>query len=138
MAALSRLRILYNELLAVQAHQVVPWVVPWAAPTVWAACVGHGCGGPPVVREYQVGEPSPLELVGFLCWQGFAHLELAAAPLEVGGHPTCTFFMLGGCQLFRGGIYVPVGECVFNRLKSTDLVTRSRVWGTLESHRQLL
>ena len=68
MAALSRLRILYNELLAVQANQVVPWVVPWAAPTVWAACVGHGCGGPPVVRAYQVGESSPLELVGFLCW----------------------------------------------------------------------
>ena len=80
MAALSRLGILYDELLAVQAHQVVPWVVPWVAPPVGADCVGHGCGGPPAVREYQVVAPAPLELVGSLRWQVFSPLELAAAP----------------------------------------------------------
>ena len=75
---------------------MVPWVVPWVAPPVGAACVGHRCGGPPVVRAYQVGAPAPLDLVVFLCWQGFAPLELAAAPLEVGGHPTCPFCHVGG------------------------------------------
>ena len=89
MAALSRLWILYDEVLAVQAHQVVPWVVTWVEPSVGATCVGHGCGGPPAVRAYQFAAQAPLEIVGFLGWQGFAPLELAAAPLEVGGHPTC-------------------------------------------------
>ena len=41
----------------------------------------------PAVRAYQVAAQAPLEIVGFLGWQGFAPLELAAAPLEVGGHP---------------------------------------------------
>ena len=95
-SALSRLRIGYNELLAVRAHQVVSWVVPWVAPSVGSAFVGHGCGGPPAVRAYQVAAPAPLELVGFLCWQGFAPLELAAAPLEVSGHSTCIFCQVGG------------------------------------------
>ena len=68
MAALSRLGILYDELLAVRAHQVVPLVVPWVAPPVGVACVGNGCGGPPAVRAYQVAALAPLELVGFICW----------------------------------------------------------------------
>ena len=37
-----------------------------------------------------------MELVAFLCWQGFAPLELAAAPLEVCNHPTCPFRYVGG------------------------------------------
>ena len=60
------------------------------------ACVRHGCSGPPAVQAYQVASPAPLELVGFLCWQGFAPLELDAAPLEVGGYPTCPFSHVGG------------------------------------------
>ena len=88
MAVLSRLGILHDELLAVRAHQVVPWVVPWVAPPLGAACVGHGCDGPPAVRAYQVAALAPLELVGFICWQSFAPLELAAAPLEVDSNPT--------------------------------------------------
>ena len=96
MAALSRLRILYDELLAVRAHQVVPWVVTWVAPPVGETCVRHGCGGPPAVRAYQVAAQAPLDIVGFLGWQGFEPLELAAAPLEVGGHPTCTFCHIWG------------------------------------------
>ena len=91
MAALSRLGILYDELLSFRAHPVVPWVVPCVAPPVGAACVRHGCGGPPAVRAYQIAALAPLEIVGFLCWQGFAPLELADAPLEVSGHPTCPF-----------------------------------------------
>ena len=51
MDLLSRLRIEYDELLAVLAHQVVPWVVPWVAPPVGPAFVGHGCGGPPAVQS---------------------------------------------------------------------------------------
>ena len=96
MDALSRFWILYDELLAVRAHQVVPWVVTWVAPPVGGTCVGHGCGGPPAVRAYQVAAQAPLELVGFICWQSFSPLELAAAPLEVGVHPTCTFCHVGG------------------------------------------
>ena len=34
---------------------------------------------------------APLEIVGFLGWQGFAPLELTAAPLEVGDRPTCPY-----------------------------------------------
>ena len=96
MAALSRLWILYNEILAVRAHQVVAWVVTWVEPPMRATCVGHGCGGPPAVRAYQVASQAPLEIVGFLGWQGFVPLELAAAPLEVGGHPTCPLVISGG------------------------------------------
>ena len=84
MAELSSLGIGYKELLTVQAHQVVPWVVPWVAPPVGEACVRHGCGGPPAVRAYQVAALAPLELVSFLCWQGFAPLELAAYATEYG------------------------------------------------------
>ena len=96
MAALSRIGIGYDEMLAVQAHQVVPWVVTWVEPPVGATCVGHGCGGSPSLRAYQVAAPAPLELVGSLCWQVFSPLELAAAPLEVGGHPTCPFCHVWG------------------------------------------
>ena len=96
MAALSRLGIGYDQLLAILAQQVMPWVVPWVAPLVGPACVGNGCGVPPAVREYQVAAPSPLELVAFLCWQGFAPLELADALLEVGSNPNCTFRYVGG------------------------------------------
>ena len=81
MDALSRLWILYDELLAVRAHQVVPWLVTWVEPLVGATCVGHGCGGTPAVRAYQVAAQAPLEIVGFLGWKGFAPLEVAAAPL---------------------------------------------------------
>ena len=81
MAALSRLRIGYNETLVFWSHQVAPPVGP--------ARVGHGCGVPPAaVWAQQVAAPAPLELVAVLRWQGFAPLELAAAPLEAGGHPT--------------------------------------------------
>ena len=93
---MSRLWILYDELLAVQAHQVVRWVVPWVELPVGVPCVGHRCGGPPAVRAYQVAAPAPLELVGFLGWQCFSPLELVEAPLEVGGHPTCPFCYVGG------------------------------------------
>ena len=71
-------------------------MVPWVAPPVGAACVGHGCGEPLAARAYQVAALAPLELVGFLCWQGFAPLELDALPLEVGSHPTCTFCHVEG------------------------------------------
>ena len=50
MSALSRLGIGYDELLAVRAHQVVLWVVPWVALPLGLDCVGNGCGGPPDVR----------------------------------------------------------------------------------------
>ena len=71
------------------------WYLGWRRR--WGAdCVGHRCGGPPAVRAYQVAAPAPLELVGSLCWNVFSPLELAAAPLEVGGHPTCTFCHVGG------------------------------------------
>ena len=96
MAALSRLWILYDELLDVRAHQVVAWVVTWVEPPVGATCVGQGCGGPPAVRAYQVAAQAPLDIVGFLGWQGFAPLELAAATLEVGVHTTCPFFHCWG------------------------------------------
>ena len=59
MATMSRLGIGYNELLAVKAKQVVPWVVPWVAPPVGTACVSNGCGGPPAVHAYQVAAPVP-------------------------------------------------------------------------------
>ena len=49
MAALSRLRIGYYDLLAVRAQQIVPWVVRWVAPLVGPACDEHGCGAPPAV-----------------------------------------------------------------------------------------
>ena len=65
-------------------------------PPVVPDCVGHGCGGPPAVRSQQVAAPAPLDLVAFLCWQGFVPLELSAAPLEVIDHPTCPFFHVGG------------------------------------------
>ena len=67
-------------------------MVPWVAP----AFVGHGCGGPQSVRAKQVAAPAPLELVGFPCWHYFSPLELAAAPLEVGGHPNFPFCHVGG------------------------------------------
>ena len=63
MAALSRLGIRYDQLLAVLAQQVMPWVVPWVAPPAGPVCVGNGCGVPPAVREYQVAAPSPLGLL---------------------------------------------------------------------------
>ena len=62
------------------------------------ARVRHGCGGPPAVRAYQVVAPAPLDIVAFLCLQVFAPLELEAAPLEVGGHPTCNFCYVGGAS----------------------------------------
>ena len=96
MAALSRLGIPYNDLLAILAQQVVPWVVPWVAPPVGPACVRHGCGGPRAVQAYQVAAPALLELVAFICWQVFSPLELAAAPLDLGGHPACPFRYVGG------------------------------------------
>ena len=90
MAALPRIGIGCDEPLAVRSQQVAPWVAPLVALPVGLAHVGHGCGVPPAaVREYQVAAPAPLELVAVLHWQGFAPLELSAAPLEVGGHPTC-------------------------------------------------
>ena len=95
-AALSRLVIGHDELLDVRAQQVVLCVVPWVAPPVGPACVEHRCGGTPAVWAYQVAAPSTLYLVAFLCWQSFAPLELASAPLEVGGHPTCPFRYVGG------------------------------------------
>ena len=49
MAALSRLGIRYDELLAVRAQQVVPCVAPWMASPVGTDCVGHRCSGPPAV-----------------------------------------------------------------------------------------
>ena len=70
-------------------------MAPWVAPPVGMACVGHRCGGPPAVRAYQVAAPAPLELVAFLL-AGFLPLELAAAPLELGGHPTFPFCYVGG------------------------------------------
>ena len=75
---------------------MVAWVVPWVSPPVGADCVGHEYGGPLAVCAYQVAPPALLELVGFICWQVFASLELAAEPLEVGGRPTCPFRRVGG------------------------------------------
>ena len=97
MDALSRLWIGCDEPLGILAQQVVSWLAllvdPWVAlsvaPPVGPARVGHGCGVPPAVRAHQGATPSPLELVAVLRWQGFAPLELAAATLEAGGHPTC-------------------------------------------------
>ena len=83
MAALPRLGIGCNDPLAVRTQQVAQWVA------LGPAHVGHGCGVPPSVRAQQVAAPAPLELVSVLRWQGFAPLEMAAAPLEVGGHTTC-------------------------------------------------
>ena len=54
MAALSRLGIRYNDLLAVQAQQVVPWVTTWVTAPVGPDRVRHGCGGQLDVRAYQV------------------------------------------------------------------------------------
>ena len=50
MATLSMIGIGYDDVLAVQAQQVAPWVVPWVAQPVGLDCVVHGCGGPPDVR----------------------------------------------------------------------------------------
>ena len=65
------------------------------APPVGPASVGHRCGVPPAVRAQHVSALSPLELVAIIFWQGFSPLELVAAPLEVGGHPTCTSCYVG-------------------------------------------
>ena len=48
------------------------------------------------MQAKQVAAPAPLELVGFICWKGFVPLELAVAPLEVGGNSTCPFRHVGG------------------------------------------
>ena len=71
-------------------------MVPWVALPVGAVCAGHGCGGQPAVSAYHVAALASLELVGFPCWQGFATLELAAAPLGVVVHPTCPFHHFWG------------------------------------------
>ena len=73
-------------------------MVPCVVPPVGSACVGNKCGGTPDVWAYQVAAPVPLELVDFLCWQGFLPLELSAALLEVGGHPTFTFRYVWGAS----------------------------------------
>ena len=89
MAALSRLGIGCDDPLSVWAQQVAPWVAPSVAPPMGPVRVGHGCGVPPAVRSQQVAAPETLELVAVLRWQGFAPLDMAAAPLELGSHTTC-------------------------------------------------
>ena len=87
------------------------------APPVGTACVGHGCGGPPAVWEQQIAA-----LV--YIWAGFSTLGTGGCTL--GGRRSSHFFlfaMLGGRQLFIGGVYGPVGERVFQTLKIMDLVT---------------
>ena len=82
MAALSRLRIGCNEPLAVWEKQVAPCVALSVAPPVGPARVGHRCSVPPdAVQAQQVAAPATLDLVAVLRWQGFAPLELVAAPL---------------------------------------------------------
>ena len=91
MAALSMLRIGCDEPLDVQVQQVAPWVAQLVAPPLVPDRVGHGCGVPPAVRAQQVEAPSPLDIVDVIHSQGFAPLELAAAPLDGGDHTTCTY-----------------------------------------------